>query len=36
MTWQQTIADNLVSPAEAVKVVTSGQHVNVAPFTRPT
>ena len=33
MDWQKVIADRLVSPAEAVKVVRSGQHVNVAPFT---
>lgn len=33
MQWQSMAGDKLVTPAEAVKVVRSGDHVNVAPFT---
>lgn len=33
MDWQAMVADKLVSPAEAVSIVGSRQHVNVAPFT---
>lgn len=33
MQWQSIAGDRLVSTKEAVEVVRSGQHVNVAPFT---
>jgi len=33
MNWQAQAGDKLMSPAEAVSVVTSGDHVGVAPFT---
>ena len=33
MDWRSAVGEKLVTPEEAVQVVRSGDHVNVAPFT---